>query len=328
MSNRPTTTRRPQAGEQRSVAPLAQSSLVSWSAEEMQVIKDTVARGANLSDAEFKMFGYVCRELGADPLRKQIYAIRYQSGAAPTFQVAIDFYRAKAQGTGMIRGMLGPEWCGEDGEWKDVWLPDTPPMAARFGVVHAEMGEVWATAMFREYNVANTMWKQRPAGQLAKCAEALCYRRAFPDKLGGVYTHDEAGAAVDPETGEIIEGEATEVETFGTPPRSLDAIIDGVRGILQEHGWKWSELRRLPGWDEKSESAKEGLRAWCSQRPEEDLLAVIKARLGGEAEKPQEDEAPEQAEEPAEAVEGAVLSEEEAAMEAEFAAGQAPLMEG
>jgi hypothetical protein len=37
----------------------------------------------------------------------------------------------------------------------------------------------------------NAMWKKRPYGQLAKCAEAQALRKAFPDAVGAAPTADE-----------------------------------------------------------------------------------------------------------------------------------------
>lgn len=39
----------------------------------------------------------------------------------------------------------------------------------------------------------NAMWKQRPYGQIAKCAEAAALRKAFPEELGNEYAAEEMG---------------------------------------------------------------------------------------------------------------------------------------
>lgn len=42
----------------------------------------------------------------------------------------------------------------------------------------------------------NSMWKNRPRGQIAKCAEAAALRAAFPEELGDMWSDEEAGGWV------------------------------------------------------------------------------------------------------------------------------------
>jgi len=207
-----------------------QADLNRWTPAQIQLLKDTVCRGA--TDDELRLFLYVCQRRRLDPFTKQIHAIkrRVKEGSrwrdSITFQTGIDAFRLVADRTGKYLGQAPFEWCGEDGVWRDVWLSKDAPKAARCTIYREGFREpIRAVALFDEYvqtvdeykrqeqapgefadvktgrEVPNAMWTQRPAGQLAKCAEALGFRMAFPEELSGLYTNDEMGQADNPSKG-------------------------------------------------------------------------------------------------------------------------------
>jgi phage recombination protein Bet len=184
---------------------------VTFSRDQVELLKTTICRGA--TDDEFKLFLEVCRNKGLDPFSKQIYAIkRYDSTLkrdVMSFQTGIDGFRSLGESTGKYAGQDEALWCGPDGIWKDVWLSEKPPSAAKVSIYRTDFAKpITRIALYREYVQTNreggatSMWSKMPANQLAKCAEALAFRAAFPEKLSGLHTHDEMGQADNPpETG-------------------------------------------------------------------------------------------------------------------------------
>lgn len=163
-----------------------------WDESQVELIKQQIAQ--NCTDDELALFGLVCKQTGLDPFNRQIYAIkRNQWNAATktseskmTIQISIDGYRVLAARTG--RHLCTTiSWCGQDGQWVDIWLSEATPAAAK--------AEIWvkgcdrpfvAVAKFNSYKQVNkegkltSTWEKMPDVMIAKCAESAGLRMAFP----------------------------------------------------------------------------------------------------------------------------------------------------
>lgn len=184
----------------------------TWWTEAQTLVLKQAGIDDDVTEAELTGFLHLSQRTGLDPFSRQIYLIgRWDARAQRkvfTPQTAIDGYRVvrdrvieRTNGTLSYDDFL---WCGPDGAWQDVWLDDTvPPVAAKV-TVYRNGGRFSAVAKYTEYvqtkkgGDATGMWVKMPASQLAKCAEALALRKAFPHDLAGVYTAEEMAQADNP----------------------------------------------------------------------------------------------------------------------------------
>ena len=177
-----------------------------WTQEQVALIRTQLFPA--LTDDEFRLLEQTCRRTGIDVFSRQVFAVHRKEKKTGIYKMSIQFsidgYRSLADRTGQYMGSKG-FWCGKDGVWKDVWL-DGLPSAAKV-VVYKGSSTIGfeGVARFEAYAQKDyggnlqPMWKKMPDVMIAKCAEALALRKAFPSQLSGFYTEDEMAQADQPD---------------------------------------------------------------------------------------------------------------------------------
>lgn len=248
--------------------------IIEFNDEQIKLIKSTVAGGT--TNDQLALFLYTCKKSGLDPLARQIYCVIDKRGKM-TIQTAIDGYRLIADRTGKYAGQVGPFWCGEDGIWHDVWLKKNPPAAAKVGVLKSNFKEpLWGIANFEDYaqkyadGSLTHAWAKMPSLMIAKCAESLALRKAFPQELSGILTSDEMAQAENSQPERKLPS--------SLPPealRQLEKEIKQTEELISHNGHSVEYSNHEPFPFEQEQGISDS--GYISQKQAKRLFAISKA---------------------------------------------------
>lgn len=203
-------------------------------AELMGVLRTSLYPGAQ--DESIKMALGYCKAAGLDPMQKPVHIVpmwdRNSKSMRDVIMPGIGLYRTQAARSGALAGISEPEF-GPDITVRFGEVDFIYPDWCRVTVTRRMDDGKMATFTAREYwlenyatagkdsSAPNAMWKKRPRGQIAKCAEAQALRKAFPEMTGSQPTSEEMEGKTDFDDSRTVDAPARAVETRTPPPPDI-----------------------------------------------------------------------------------------------------------
>jgi phage recombination protein Bet len=238
-----------------------------WSA-----LKNSLYTGAK--DESIKMVLDYCKAAKLDPMQKPVHIVpmnvknsltgryEYKDVVMP----GVGLYRIQAARSNQYAGVSEPEF-GEDVTCNlggvDItypkWCKVTVKKLVNNTIVEFTAKEYWlenyATAS-KESIAPNTMWKKRPYGQIAKCAEAQALRKAFPEIISQHPTAEEM-------EGKDINDLEIEIKNITPKAQNISSKLDSVlQNITEESNETLAELLELIKLHDVS---SEVINKWCTK---------------------------------------------------------------
>lgn len=166
------------------------------------VLQNSLYAGAKRESVEL-VLGY-CAAKNLDPMLKPVHIVPMSVKNAQTNEYewrdvimpGVGSYRIQADRSGLLAGITEPEFGPDvtktfiDKNNRQIevtypeWCKITVKKIVADRIVEFTAREEWIENYATEkknVEAPNSMWKKRPRGQLAKCAEAQALRKAFPD---------------------------------------------------------------------------------------------------------------------------------------------------
>jgi phage recombination protein Bet len=219
------------------------AKLITFDDEQIQLMKDTVARGA--TDNEFKLFMHLAQSYGLDPFLKEIWCLKYGSNQPATVFTSRDGYLKIASRDVQMDGIQSDVvYDGDaleklpDGRVRHTYGNPRGAVIGAYALVYRKDRSMPAYfyAPLTEYNAGNNpTWKKYPSAMIVKVAEAMALKRAF--SISGLVTQEELGLDVtaleEPETSAVVVMEATP-QTPATTAVAGNTMAEQLEGLLEQ----------------------------------------------------------------------------------------------
>jgi len=203
-------------------AAVAAYAPLEFSEEQRRMIRETFANGA--TDSEFAVLMEVARARRLSPLLRQIHFVKRWDSLNRrevwSVQASIDGLRAIAERTGLYDGQDEPEFIEADGRLvackvrvhRKDWT--RPAVGIAYWDEYVQVARDKQTGKERPA----AMWARMPHVMLAKCAESIALRKAFPEDIGGIYSAEEmAQSHGDRERIEVVDEPANDAANDNAP---------------------------------------------------------------------------------------------------------------
>lgn len=159
---------------------------------------------SKLTDVEFYMFCEMGKSLQLNPFKKEIWAVKYGTGAAQIFIGINGYIAASHRNPDYEYHRSDAVWTNDsfeviDGQIKHSFTPgDRGKLVGAYCIVKRRSSAmpVYTYVEFDEYSTGQSLWKSasekgKPATMIKKVAAAQALRASFPNELNGTYIPEE-----------------------------------------------------------------------------------------------------------------------------------------
>jgi phage recombination protein Bet len=150
--------------------------VAKWNQEDREFIKERMAKGA--TEQEFKLFLYTAAALGLDPLKKEIWCVKYEGKPAMIY-TSRDGFLSIAHRSGFFDGME-----------TEALYEDEKLVGAKCSVWRKDVSRPFVVSvLLSEYDQRQALWLTKKETMIKKVAENQALRKAF--NISGVYSTEE-----------------------------------------------------------------------------------------------------------------------------------------